>query len=83
VLILFGFLLQWPTLMTLAMFPVLVVMYVRLAISEEKKAQRVFAVEWTEYALRRPRCIPRFGAVPGVHEPNAPIPSPRSTKDRS
>ena len=31
VLIMFGFLLQWPTILTLAMFPVLVWMYVRLA----------------------------------------------------
>ena len=31
VLVLFGFLLQWPTLLTLLMFPVLVVMYSRLA----------------------------------------------------
>jgi methanethiol S-methyltransferase len=32
--IMFGFLLQWPTLLTLAMFPVLVAMYVHLAHSE-------------------------------------------------
>src|SRR3989304_4422916 len=31
VLIMFGFLAQWPTILTLAMFPVLVYMYVRLA----------------------------------------------------
>lgn len=31
VLIMLGFLLQWPTILTLAMFPVLVWMYVRLA----------------------------------------------------
>jgi protein-S-isoprenylcysteine O-methyltransferase Ste14 len=36
VLIMFGFLLQWPTILTLAMFPVLVWMYVRLARSEER-----------------------------------------------
>ena len=35
VLILVGFLLQWPTLLTLVMFPILVVMYARLAITEE------------------------------------------------
>ena len=31
ILVMFGFLLQWPTLLTLAMFPLLVWMYVRLA----------------------------------------------------
>ena len=34
ILVMFGFLLQWPTLLTLAMFPVLVFMYVRLAGTE-------------------------------------------------
>ncbi|NIV48243.1 MAG: isoprenylcysteine carboxylmethyltransferase family protein, partial [Gammaproteobacteria bacterium] len=31
VLIMVGFLVQWPTLVTLTMFPILVYMYVRLA----------------------------------------------------
>ena len=35
---LLGFLWQWPTLPTLVMFPVLVVMYVRLAKREEREA---------------------------------------------
>src|SRR3974390_1988233 len=34
ILVMFGFLLQWPTILTLAMFPVLVVMYVRLCKAE-------------------------------------------------
>ena len=42
VLILFGFLLQWPTLPTLVMFPVLVFMYVRLALREEREAVAEF-----------------------------------------
>ena len=37
ILIMFGFLLQWPTLLTLAMFPVLVWMYVRLARARNAK----------------------------------------------
>ena len=35
ILIMFGFLLQWPTIPTLVMFPVLVVVYVKLAKREE------------------------------------------------
>ncbi len=35
---LLGFLVQWPTILTLAMFPVLVWMYVRLACQEERAA---------------------------------------------
>lgn len=62
VLIMFGFLLQWPTILTLVMFPVLVLMYVRLAITEEREAQRTFGEEWTRYAHRTPRFIPRLGS---------------------
>ena len=38
ILIMLGFLLQWPTILTLVMFPILVVMYVKLARSEERDA---------------------------------------------
>ncbi|MEN1677842.1 methyltransferase, partial [Pseudomonas aeruginosa] len=40
VAILFGFLLQWPTLLTLLMFPFLVVMYSMLAVNEEKDIRK-------------------------------------------
>ena len=36
VLFLAGFLVQWPTLLTLVMFPILVGMYVRLSFTEER-----------------------------------------------
>ena len=62
VLIMLGFLFQWPTLVTLAMFPVLVFMYVRLAHREEGEALAEFGVAYEEYARRTPRWIPRFGA---------------------
>lgn len=38
----FGFLLQWPTFLTLVMFPILVWMYSRLAIREEHKVESQF-----------------------------------------
>ena len=59
VLIMFGFLLQWPTLLTLLMFPVLVWMYVRLARTEERDAEADFRVQLCEYAARTPRFIPQ------------------------
>ena len=62
VLIMFGFLLQWPTLLTLLMFPVLVVMYARLAYNEERESARRFGQAWEEYVQRVPRFIPRWGA---------------------
>ena len=61
VIIMLGFLLQWPTLLTLAMFPVLVLMYVRLAAHEEADARATFGDTWDVYAARTPRFFPRFG----------------------
>jgi methanethiol S-methyltransferase len=57
-----GFLLQWPTLLTLAMFPVLVWMYVRLARQEEQEAIATFGEAYRDYARRVPGFIPRLGA---------------------
>lgn len=59
VLVMFGFLLQWPTLLTLAMFPVLVWMYVRLARSEEREAIVEFGDLYQSYSARVPAFIPR------------------------
>jgi protein-S-isoprenylcysteine O-methyltransferase Ste14 len=65
ILIMFGFLLQWPTLLTLAMFPVLVFMYVRLAPSEERESLREFGAEYRAYMVRVPGFIPRLGSRGG------------------
>ena len=68
ILVMFGFLLQWPTLLTLAMFPVLLWMYVRLAGAEEREARAEFGELYERYAASTPGWIPRFGgsrAVPG------------------
>jgi protein-S-isoprenylcysteine O-methyltransferase Ste14 len=58
--IMFGFLLQWPTIPTLVMFPVLVWMYVRLAKSEEKQVLAEFDSAYADYADRVPAFIPRL-----------------------
>ncbi len=58
--ILFGFLLQWPTLLTAAMFPVLTVMYVRLAQLEEKDALAQFGEDYARYMDVVPGFIPRL-----------------------
>ena len=63
VLILVGFLLQWPTLLTLLMFPILLLMYGRLAVTEEAEMRLRFGEEFERYALRTPRFVPRFGAT--------------------
>lgn len=58
VMILLGFLLQWPTLLTLVMFPILVAMYGRLAVTEEREMRDRFGTEFDAYAARTPRFVP-------------------------
>jgi protein-S-isoprenylcysteine O-methyltransferase Ste14 len=62
IVIMLGFLLQWPTILTLAMFPILVVMYVRLAQHEEREAVAEFGEQYIAYAARTPGFFPRLGA---------------------
>ena len=61
ILIMFGFLLQWPTLVTLIMFPILVTMYVKLAQREEKEVLAEFGDEYRRYMARTPAFVPRIG----------------------
>jgi protein-S-isoprenylcysteine O-methyltransferase Ste14 len=65
VLVLLGFLLQWPTLLTLAMFPVLVFMYVRLARAEEREARAQFGRDYERYMDEVPAFIPRLSDLIG------------------
>ena len=62
VLIMTGFLLQWPTLVTLAMFPILVFMYARLANREEANMLAQFGDEYRRYVAAVPAFIPKLGS---------------------
>ncbi|MBN8528084.1 MAG: isoprenylcysteine carboxylmethyltransferase family protein [Caulobacterales bacterium] len=62
VLVMFGFLLQWPTLLTLIMFPILVVTYRRLALAEEKAVLAEFGDAYRRYKAVTPAFLPRLGA---------------------
>jgi methanethiol S-methyltransferase len=62
ILVMFGFLLQWPTLLTLAMFSVLVWMYVHLARQEEKEAILEFGEAYMDYTRRVPGFVPHLTA---------------------
>ena len=73
VLIMFGFLIQWPTLLTLVMFPVLVIMYVRLAISEERQSAQDFGQVWRDYAAHTPRFLPRLSGSGQPVIPHGPL----------
>ena len=57
-LIMTGFLLQWPTLLTLAMYPVLVWVYARLAVAEERDSLTRFGEAYREYMASVPRFVP-------------------------
>lgn len=69
-----GFLLQWPTLPTLMMFPVLVMVYRRLALTEEREVAARFGAAWDDYARRTPRFLPRRQPAvrSGDHQPTGP-----------
>lgn len=58
-LVMFGFLLQWPTIITLLLFPVLVLAYVRLARREEQQALAAFGDEYRAYLNNTPAWWPR------------------------
>lgn len=62
--ILLGFLLQWPTILTLAMFPFLVGMYVRLGLREEAEARQTFGLLYDQYAAVVPRWLPDWRPAP-------------------
>ena len=55
-----GFLIQWPTLITLLMAPILIVRYVRLAKKEERDIAAAFGEAYAAYAERVPAWLPAF-----------------------
>lgn len=61
VIIMFGFLLQWPTLLTLLMFPILVWIYSRLALHEEADMLAQFGERYASYRQHTPAFIPAKG----------------------
>ena len=47
-------------ILTVAMFPLLVIMYGRLAITEEREVERAFGAAYRRYAEATPRWVPRL-----------------------
>jgi methanethiol S-methyltransferase len=60
ILVMLGFLVQWPTILTLAMFPMLTTMYVKLARSEEREALASFGDTYRSYMADVPGFLPRL-----------------------
>lgn len=77
VFVLFGFLLQWPTLLTLLMFPVLVIMYLRLAKAEERDAIAQFGEAYLRYMRETPAFVPGFSRLAG----RSPARGPRGSEN--
>lgn len=65
IMVMCGFLLQWPTILTLAMFPVLTMMYVKLAWAEEQDARAAFGEAYARYAAKVPGFIPKLSRILG------------------
>ena len=61
IFIMLGFLFQWPTLITLIIFPILVTMYVKLARREEREILAEFGEEYSRYMFSTPAFFPRLG----------------------
>jgi protein-S-isoprenylcysteine O-methyltransferase Ste14 len=67
VLIMTGFLFQWPTLVTLIMYPILVYVYVHLARREEQDARLEFGDAYVRYEVHTPAFFPNFGVKTHSH----------------
>ncbi len=61
ILIMLGFLIMWPTLLTLLMFPILVAMYIGLAKREEREVREQLGEVYDRYAATTPPFFPRLG----------------------
>lgn len=68
ILIMLGFLFQWPTILTLAMFPILAWMYVRLARREEREAIAEFGETYHRYMETTPAFFPRWSRTEEIRE---------------
>ena len=55
-----AFLIQWPTIMTVAMWPILTYAYYRQAKKEERQMEERFGERYRQYEGRVPMLIPRF-----------------------
>jgi len=56
--VIIGFLVQWPTLLTVLMAPILLFAYVRLARLEERRAEAEFGETYNEYIRKTPAFSP-------------------------
>ena len=60
-LVTLGLLIQWPTMITVVMWPVLIVAYYKLARKEEGEIEREFPDAYKKYKESVPMFVPRIG----------------------
>ena len=65
-LITVGMLIQWPTIVTLVMWPILMFMYYRLARREEKEMEDRFGEKYATYRRNVPMFVPRLATTSPV-----------------
>ncbi len=63
ILVIVGFLLQWPTLITLLMAPILIFRYIKLAREEEKEMDQKFSTAFENYKKQTSGFFPSFGSM--------------------
>ena len=59
-LITIGFLIQWPSVSTIVMWPILMFAYYKLAMREERDVERKFGESYQKYKESVPAFIPKF-----------------------
>lgn len=59
-LVTIGMLIQWPTLLTILMWPILMVVYYRLARREERVCEEQFGEAYRAYKAQVPAFVPRL-----------------------
>ena len=67
-----GFMVQWPTLATLILWPFVIWMYVRLAKREERDVLEQYPEEYLEYMRHVPMFFPNPFRAPDNRHPTAP-----------
>ncbi len=60
-IVMIGMLIQWPTIITALMFPVLIFVYYRLSKREEGEMITLFGDEYRRYTEKTPMFIPKLG----------------------
>lgn len=54
---------HWPTIFSIVLFPIIILVYVLLARSEERSMLNQFGEEYRAYRLRVPGFVPRWGQL--------------------